>query len=310
MLETIKKANPLEIQQLLLEIMPLLARSFILDDELYADKNDPFRQDFANNPDDVLMHESDWHQWGIITHTRQMDTARLAAVDLLGESFQPAGDRLSKAMVGHFNKWQLSLVLAPVVHDWGKFIRREYLGFKPDGRPNFNFDGHEFGSGLLVRRFKHFLTGFNLTYDQVEYLARCAELHFELGKVRKEAKRTEGGYTFAFVNGPRCAEACEAIIKSNSDLAEEIGALFAVDSLAKVGVISAVEASSDVDLTRFKTRVVAEVKKDGLPERYVQAGLKLGLDLALARRYFSILNKMTRPLYASNSIALTLCGAF
>lgn len=294
MRRNLREASPLEIQQTLLDIMPLLARSFILDDELYADKADPFRQRFADNPDDVLMHESDWHQWGVITHSRNIEDARPIAEKLLGEVLAPVAIRLSEDDIDHFTKWQLCLVIAPVLHDWGKFTRRVYLGSKSDGRPNFNFDGHEEASGMLVRRFRHFLTGFDLTYAQVEYLARCAELHFELGKVRKAAKQSETGYTFGFLTSRQCEEECASVIQANPGMADEIGAFFAVDNLAKVEILAAAEAKNDADLLHFKPKVEAEVKQTGLPKRYVTPGLELSYDLALARRYFSVLNKMTR----------------
>jgi len=37
----------------------------------YQNPSDPYRPDFANNPDSIRMH-SKWHQWDIIEHSEMM----------------------------------------------------------------------------------------------------------------------------------------------------------------------------------------------------------------------------------------------
>ncbi|KKR48630.1 MAG: Metal dependent phosphohydrolase [Candidatus Magasanikbacteria bacterium GW2011_GWC2_40_17] len=287
-----KKMDADTIQTRLFEIMPMLARALILNDKLYQDKKDPYRQAFALNPDDPRMHETNWHEWGVITHSKKIDNARGYTGQFIGPVFSPAGMRLGAELVGHFNKWELCLVIAPALHDLGKFTRREFQGMKPDGiRPNFRFKGHEIASGEIVLKMKHFLTGFGLTYEQVEYLARVCALHFKLGEVRTTAKGLSNGFSFDFVDSEEARVMLEAVIQESPDMADEIGAFFVVDSLAKTSVSTAAWAKSTKELEELKPRILGHLRDNNLSvEIYTPAAMSLAVEMALARRYFEVLN--------------------
>lgn len=289
-----RKIDAVSIRNLLFEILPMLGRALILDDRFYQDKSDPYRQFFADNPDDPMMHESDWHEWGIITHSLNIDFDVVWLSTLLGDVFDPTASKLRSQKVGTLSRWDLCMIVEPALHDIGKFTRRHFHGLKPDGvRLDFGFKGHEVGSGEIIQHLRHFLTGFGLSYGQVDYLARLASLHFKLGQFRKIAKKTSG-FNFVFIKSPECERACLDIIRENPDMAEEIGAFFVADSLAKVSNQKAVWAKSEEELESLQPVIEKELVSKGIPERYIVSSLELAPEIALARRYFEVLNEFRK----------------
>lgn len=204
--------------------LPAMAREVIRRHlDLSVAENDAFLRE----PDDREHHQTQWHQWGILTHSRvflrDLETAvpsYLRDWDL----WQPV-DRHLRQPIDGASKWELLRIVA-LLHDIGKF------GARRRGRERFHFARHEELSRQIILCDLD-LTRFGLTGPQIEYVARCSGDHFVLGIVRKRA-REQGTYDQAFVGSDAFAELAREIKAEHPDDFIEIGVLFLGDSLAKV----------------------------------------------------------------------------
>jgi hypothetical protein len=183
--------------------------------------------DFLAHPDARSQHQTQWHQWGIITHTRIFLRHLEGDVStLLAEwGLLPAVDAVLCLTIDGASRWEL-LRITVLLHDIGKF------GARFRGRERFHFTGHERLSGTIIREELD-LEGLGLSPAQVEYIARTAEDHFVLGLLRKRA-RERGQYELGFTNTPEFVRLCVEIREAHPDDFVEVGVLFLGDSLAKV----------------------------------------------------------------------------
>ena len=278
----------LKIQRLrdeLYEELPHIAREFILSDR-YQQPDEPYRTAFADHPDDPLMHNPSWHQWGVVSHTRTVGHYLAEVVPAqLGEEDRKLG--LAEERIDGICKWELLLLSVPA-HDWGKFCLRQFEGEKTAGRPKFGFAEHEAESGRLVRLRSDRLIARGLTSAQVEYVARAAELNFELGKLRKTAK-SSGGYTMAWTSSPSFAAAARAVALSQPGFEREMGLLFLADNWGKTDLLAAAEARTDEEIEGFRPQLEATIAERGLHPGLLGAGLQLPVNLAVGRRYLELL---------------------
>ena len=136
---------------------------------------------FLANPDDPAEHKPEWHQFGIITHTRQLVAALPEEVPMALRAIDPAiagrvDDYLSGAIDG-LSRRDLTLV-AGYWHDLGKFTSRT-LGRRGDWR----FRGHAHESARLITGERDdFADGIGVRYGlsraQTAYVTRLADLHY------------------------------------------------------------------------------------------------------------------------------------
>ena len=204
--------------------LPGIARLVI---ESHLDLSDPRNEMFLRNPDDRSQHQAQWHQWGIISHTReflrQFDADVRCYLRAWGVLAQV--DELLDQRIDGATKRDL-LRISILLHDIGKFAAR-FVG----RRGEFHFTHHERLSGEIIRSQLN-LPRFGLTPAQVAYVATTAEDHFVLGLVRKRA-REQGAYDVEFARGRRFRELALQIKTEHPDDYVEIGVLFLGDSLAK-----------------------------------------------------------------------------
>jgi hypothetical protein len=203
--------------------LPDMARSVI---RSHLDLTEEANRSFLERPDDRTQHQTEWHQWGIITHTRRFlhDYDTLVPRYLAEWGLEEEVERVLSLPIDGAPRRDL-LRVTILLHDIGKFAARTR------GRDRFHFARHEELSGSVIRSELH-LERFGLTPRQLEYVARTAEDHFVLGLIRKRA-REEGGYDLGFVESPRFAELADRIKREHPDDFVEIGVLFLGDSLAK-----------------------------------------------------------------------------
>lgn len=205
------------------EELPALARSVI---RAYLDLDDPGNRTFLQSPDDRGQHQVQWHQWGIITHTReflrQFDTE--IACYLREWGLESAVNEVVDRRIDGATRREL-LRVSILLHDIGKYAVRF-----ADKR-GFHFTHHELRSGEIIRTRLR-LERYGLTERQVEYIATTAEDHFVLGLLRKRA-REQGTYNVEFTKGPRFRELALEIKAEHPEDFVEIGVLFLGDSLAK-----------------------------------------------------------------------------
>lgn len=249
----------------------------------HQDMADPRNASFAQNPDDPEEHSPRWHQYGIVTHSYQfaqamrLDVPRLVAGWGLADAVNTALD----AQVDGTDKRQL-LQIASILHDTGKFAARHWEA-DPEGNVLARFTGHEVYSGAIVRtELRPVLLGMGMTGQQIEYVATCTELHFELGKARKASKEATG-YDLAFAGSPACRTAALEIIHAHPDYALEIGLLFIADGLSKTEVFA--EGETDAAIEAQRARLEAQLTERGLNPMLINQALQMATNLKVARVY-------------------------
>jgi hypothetical protein len=217
------------------DALPDLARTVIRE---RLDLSQPANQEFLAHPDGREQHQTDWHQWGIISHTRvflrHFDDDIPAYLQEWG--VWEAVDAALRKPIDDVTRWNL-LRVSILLHDIGKFAARTW------GNGRFHFARHETMSGDIIRSSLN-LRRFGLTARQQAYVARTAEDHFVLGVLRKRA-REQGQYDMSFIEGEAFRQTAEAIRREHPDDYLEIGVLFLGDSLSKTDPVDGPERAVD-----------------------------------------------------------------
>lgn len=203
--------------------LPELARRVI---DARLDLSRPENTAFLASPDDRRHHQMQWHQWGIITHTRVF--LRHFDEDMSGYlrdwNLAAGVNAVLDSTVDDASRRDL-LRVSILLHDIGKF------GARTIGRSGYHFPRHEEVSGDIIREELD-LPSYGLTAAQTEYIATTAQDHFVLGLMRKAARET-GVYDAQFVESDAFEETVREIERTHPDDRVEIGVLFLCDSLAK-----------------------------------------------------------------------------
>lgn len=150
---------------------------------------------FLADPDGPEEHKPEWHQFGIITHTRRFVVA-------LRDEVPPALWRIDAAIAGRVERYldvpigdlsrrDLTLV-AGYWHDIGKFTTRT-LGRRGDWR----FRGHAGDSARLITGERADAADglgarYGLDRAQIAYVARLADLHYAPMELKLAIDRSGG----------------------------------------------------------------------------------------------------------------------
>lgn len=189
---------------------------------------------FLELPDAREQHQTQWHQWGILTHTRRFLRHYDEDIPRYLSSWNLSDQVDAVLMQGIDGISKRDLLRASILlHDIGKFSARRQR------RDRFHFAHHEKQSGEIIRAELNLLA-MGFTPSQTEYIARTAEDHFVLGIVRKAA-RERGEYDEAFAHSALFRTLSLRIKAAHPDDFVEVGILFLGDSLAKVDPASGPE---------------------------------------------------------------------
>ncbi len=244
-------------------------------------------ENFLKDPDDLKEHETKWHQWGIITHSRVFEKYYLEEVPVYLKRWGVAGpvaQRMSESIDG-VSKNGLLRISIPF-HDLGKFTARK-LTLARENTTRVSFKGHEKASGEIIREpaFSRMLrTDYGLTERQVEYIAQCAERHYVLAIVREEAKK-RGTYNLTYVHSAEFDRLCRQQMQENAGFELEVGLLWLADSLAKIEI--RIEASTDEELNAKENEIRALLKKRGL-KKLLRCARQVPINIAVAERYLKL----------------------
>lgn len=236
------------------------------------------------NPNDPLEHHPEWHQFGIITHTRKFACHFKETAQEYLEKWNVAGkiNACLDAEIDGISKRDLMYMAIPF-HDLGKFAIRFFKEKK--GKLSVSYNGHEALSEKLLlndEKVQHLLHSFGLTEAQIAYMGRCVGLHYELGKTRKCAEETASGYTVAFTQSDACRKECIGYMREFPDFKIEIGLLFLCDSLAKTDVILFEETDEEIAKRDDLDDTLAAMK---LNPKLVDAVRETPVNRALAQTY-------------------------
>ena len=206
------------------------------------DMSHPANQSFATDPDNPLEHQPRWHEYGILTHTlqaeRSLRTTVPVYVDRMG--LTPYIDNALSREVDGVPRGGL-LSLAMLFHDLGKFTART-ITERSDGTISRSFAGHEAHSGKIVRGelpadgralVHRTLKAQGLSDAQIEYIAICAERHFELAQARHARATASDTHMAALTKTEAYLAALREIKDRNEPFALEVGLLFLADNLSK-----------------------------------------------------------------------------
>lgn len=279
-----EKLPVLDVLADLHETMPAIATDLIQGSQ---DMSNPANQSFAADPDNPLEHAPSWHQFGIITHSDKFLDRLHDAVPEYLESWglEEVVDSALDEEIGGISKKDLLDVVA-YIHDVGKFTSRK-ISRDDEGTLSTNFEDHEAHSGTLVRgeELRHKLTQHGFTGEQVEYVAVCAELHFELGKVRRVSKAA-GGYNVAFAATKEFEAAALEIMDEYPEVALEIGLEFLADSLSKSDVAAVSETDEEIEQER--PGLEAQINELGLNPKLINQALQLPVNVKVAEAYLKL----------------------
>lgn len=281
-----KKRETREIIASLWEKFPVIAKDLI---QKSQDLSNERNKNFFENPDDFLEHEPNWHQWGIITHTKMFEKFYRKEIPRYLEQWgvsDKAKQKMSEQIDG-INKDQLLNIAIPF-HDLGKFTERK-LKREEDGSLSTSFKKHEAASGRIIRtpEFAGMLKQeYGLTDAQIEYIARCAELHYELSILRDEAKKSDFGYTLAFAKSNVFRDQAKQLMSQHPDFQLEVGTLFLADSLAKTDV--RIEGDNDEQIDSQDALVKETLTQRGLNSKLIKTVKQLPVNRAVAETYLKI----------------------
>ena len=260
------------ISDALITMLPDIARRII--------EVRPENENFIENPDDPKEHVINWHQFGIITHTRlvlksfQIDAPKFFAKWKIDKKIN---DKLGNKIDG---KSMLELIkIGIVLHDIGKFARN----FKEqDGKVEHNFYGHEaISEHLIGKKFisKLLNESFKLSFPQIKYIGRIAGLHFELGKSRDAARKALHGYSIVFSKSEDCLKSCIDIASNYPEFKEEIGILFLCDSLGKIDI------RINVEIEQQESFIKKNLEERKLNPSLLAAVKQLPVNIEITKKY-------------------------
>ncbi|MFZ1250728.1 MAG: HD domain-containing protein [Candidatus Microsaccharimonas sp.] len=253
------------------------------------DMSDPLQQGLKADPDSPAEHSPSWHQYGILTHSENFQKILAFEIPKLMEEWNiphEVTSVLSDKIEG-VSKGDL-LQIASLLHDLGKFTSRTFE-YQEDGAPLARFVGHEADSGSIIRvTLNDTLKKVGLHNEQIEYIAVCAEHHFDLGNAREVAKDS-GGYTIAYAKSTLFEEAALAIMNRYPNIALEIGLMFIADSLSKTEV--AAVADTDDGITTQKGALQEVIKHKGLDPRLINQALQQPVNIEIGKQYLQLLSQ-------------------
>lgn len=259
----------------------------------HVDASNPRNTAYIDNPDSPAEHSPNWHQWGVITHTKMFGLAHDKDVNRLLQKWglkRQVDQHLSQEIDGQPKRDLLRAAVA--LHDLGKFTHRTFED-ESDGTYKATFTDHEAKSGELIRE-PGFVDGlkrdYNLTDNQIEYIAKAAELHFQLGILRSKAKQL-GNYNMEFPRSPEFPALAREQMQQHPDMALEMGLLFMGDSMAKTNIRISANSDEEIEDQHGDIEQMIAQRLAALPDTHkfnpklIRAVKQLPVNLEVGRRY-------------------------
>jgi len=237
-----------------------------------------YKQQFFIELDSPEQHQPNWHQWGIITHTRnfmKMYDNEIKQYLKAWNRLEAIEEHLSEQIDG-ISKSKL-IYLGILLHDIGKFQKN--YSKKLNWRVIYTFNKHEVYSQEIIQNDLYPLLHdyYGLTDKQIEYIAMCARYHFELGFIREIGKKSKHGYSATFVKSQEFKDAVLNSLPSFEEYKIEVGVLFLADSYAK----------TDVDFKdRTDNEILEDLKCQSLNPKLIDAVKQKSVNLEVVKSYF------------------------
>ena len=242
-----------------------------------------YKQQFFIELDSPEQHQPNWHQWGIITHTKNF----MKMYDNEVKQYLKAWNRLEaieehlSGQIDGISKSKL-IYLGILLHDIGKF--RKNYSKKLNGRVIYTFNKHEVYSQEIIQNDLYPLLHYHygLTDKQIEYIAMCARYHFELGFIREIGKKSKYGYSAACAKSQEFKDAVMNALPAFEKYKIEVGVLFLADSYAKTDI--AFEERTD-------NEILEDLKHKNLNLKLMYAVKQKSVNLETVKSYFDVIMK-------------------
>jgi hypothetical protein len=268
------------INEILIKIeadLPKIARSIA---ERNTNLSELERRTFLEGLDSPEQHKPKWHQWGIITHSRKFkEYYEMQIVRHLRRWRFLGIEQHLQEKIESISKYELLKIVA-LLHDLGKFNK----SLKPD-RIESDFEGHAKFSEIHIREMN--LKTYELSESQIDYVAKCARMHYELGDLRYDAKQGPG-YNMLYAKSHEATNDMEARIRGYKGFAVEVGVMFLADCLAKTEVF--VEGSSDEEINKNSWKAEKEIYEKNLHPNLILAARQSPVNLEITKKYLQILS--------------------
>jgi len=240
-----------------------------------------YKQQFFIELDSPEQHQPNWHQWGIITHTRNF----MKMYDNEVKQYLKAWNRLEaieeylSEQIDGISKSKL-IYLGILLHDIGKFQKN--YSKKLNWRVIYTFNQHEVYSQEIIQNDLYPLLhdNYGLTDKQIEYIAMCARYHFELGFIREVGKKSKYGYSAEFAKSQDFKQVVINALPAFEEYKIEVGVLFLADSYAKTDI--AFENRSDKE-------ILDDLKYQDLNPKLIYAVKQKPVNLEVAKSYFDVI---------------------
>jgi len=237
---------------------------------------------FRENPDDPKEHQPQWHEFGIITHTKKTVEHFFKRNNRL-KPIREQVDAVLQETIDDKTKEEL-MAISIVFHDIGKFLREVEI---KDGEKIITHPDHEkIGKNIFMENKsihplikKHY----NLTEKQMIYIADCIGLHYELSKIRNAVKTNEKWYNLQYVHSEEFKHECEKIRNTNPEYQTEIGVLYLCDSLGKTDITT--YGRNDEDLEKSKEMIKKLLEEKNMSPHFIDAAMQKPINIAIAKKY-------------------------
>jgi hypothetical protein len=258
----------------------------------------------TNDPYDILAHEPKWHQWSIPEHSTNVVRVAFHFLvdDLLNQSeaVQKSVKHLQSKMIDGVSLLDLFLISIPL-HDIGKY---QPIIKPADEKKTIRsgHTGHEARSGDIIRKLsnhdcpeelhglRNIFNESQINANHLAFIEQCARLHYELGKIREDAKNSPDGYNINFVSSEEFEYACKVITKEHRlDLNIIKGLYFLVDNAGKVDmdVCTAYQKTTELDPKNAKNMLPQLMDLRKIPTILERAIEQYPVNRAVALNYLN-----------------------
>lgn len=222
-----------------------------------------YKQQFFMEIDCNKQHKYNWHQWGILTHSRNcmmMYDDEISTylndwnvVETINKHLSEEIDNIKKSKL---------IYLGILLHDLGKFKKRYII--EPNNKVKWSFNQHELYSQQIILEELYPLlhNHYQLSQKQIEYISICARYH---GLIRHIIKRSNLNYSSEFIQSKKFKTLLMNELLPLIEYKIEIGLLFFADLCAKTDVSfqhkSDIEILNDIEARKLNPKLLHAVRQ-------------------------------------------------
>lgn len=237
-----------------------------------------YKQQFFIEIDCNKQHKYNWHQWGILTHSRncvQMyDTEvkeylkKWKYLNIVEESLVKEIDGIPKSKL---------IYLGILLHDLGKFKKKCII--EANQKIKWSFIKHEVFSEEIILNDLYSLLHkhYKLSGKQIKYISICARHH---GLIRQIIKKSNLNYSMQFIQSEEFKTLLLNELSSLMQYQVEIGLLFFADLCAKTDVPF---------LNRNDNEILNDLEIKQLNPKLLNAIRQKEQSIELVKHYFKII---------------------